>query len=183
MRREVFMPIFAQGVTKNKLTILFYLHISKVDITRDQLYRAIVENEAMDFFDFQSCMHDLEEDAFIAAVPRSFGQVYRLSVRGADALDQFVESLPVSLRERLERYEREHREETLLQTQIVSDMEELPSGGYLVRLRALENSAAVMELTLRVATRDMAQRIRANWEKESEPLYSNILTTLLKGGT
>lgn len=174
------MPIFAQGVTKDKLTILFYLRASKVDITRDQLHRVMVENDVMSYFDYQSCMHELEEDAFIAAVPKSFGQAYRLSVRGADALDQFIESLPVSLRERLERYEREHREETLLQTQIVSDMEELPSGGYLVHLRALENNVAVMELTLRVATRDMAQRMRANWEKASEPLYAQLLTTLLK---
>ncbi len=174
------MPIFAQGVTKNKLTILYYLRISKVDITRDQLHRAMTEHAQMSYFDFQSCMHDLEEDAFIAAVPKAFGQVYRLSVRGADALDQFVESLPVSLRERLERYERENREETLLQTQIVSEMDELPGGGYAVRLRALENNAAVMELTLRVATRDMAQRLRTNWEKQSEPLYSYLLTALLK---
>jgi len=177
------MPIFAQGVTKNKLTILYYLRISKVDIMRDQLFRAMVENDVMSFFDYQSCMHDLEEDAFIAAVPKAFGQVYRLSVHGADALDQFVESLPVSLRERLEKYEREHREEMLLQTQIVSDMEELPNGGYVVHLRALENNAAVMELTLRVATRDMAQRLRANWEKESEPLYSYLLMSLLKSET
>ena len=68
----------------------------------------------------------------------------------------------------------------LLETQIVSEMEELPSGGYLVRLRALEQDAAVMELSLRVATRDMAQRMRANWEKESESLYATLLTTLLK---
>ena len=174
------MPIFAQGVTKTKLTILYYLGVSKIEITREQLYRVMVENDTMNFFDFQACMHELEEDAFIAALPKSFGQVYRLSVGGADVLEQFVESLPVSLRERLERYAREHREEMLLQTQIVSDMEELPSGRYLVHLRALENNAAVMELTMRVATRDMAQRMRANWEKESEPLYAHLLTTLLK---
>ena len=132
------MPIFAQGVTKNKLTILYTIHASKVDITREQLYRVMVENDVMSYFDYQNCMHELEEDAFIAAVPRAFGQTYRVSVRGADVLDQFVESLPVSLRERLDRYAREHREEMLLQTQIVSDMDELPSGGYIVRLRALE---------------------------------------------
>ena len=174
------MPIFAQGVTKDKLTILYYLRASKVDITREQLHRVMVENDTMSFFDFQACMHELEEDAFIAAVPRAFGQAYRVSVHGTDVLDQFVESLPVSLRERLERYAREHREEMLLETQIVSEMEELPSGGYLVRLRALEQDAAVMELSLRVATRDMAQRMRANWEKESESLYATLLTALLK---
>ena len=174
------MPIFAQGVTKNKLIILYYIRASKMDITREQLYRVMVENDVMSYFDYQSCMHELEEDAFIAAVPRAFGQAYRVSVHGADVLDQFVESLPVSLRERLERYAREHREEMLLETQIVSEMEELPSGGYLVRLRALEQDAAVMELSLRVATRDMAQRMRANWEKESESLYATLLTALLK---
>ncbi|MCE5189055.1 MAG: DUF4364 family protein [Eubacteriales bacterium] len=175
------MPIFAQGVTKNKLTILYTIHASKVDITREQLYRVMVENDVMSYFDYQNCMHELEEDAFIAAVPRAFGQTYRVSIRGADALDQFVESLPVSLRERLDRYAREHREEMLLQTQIVSDMEELPSGGYIVRLRALEQSATVMELSIRVATRDMAQRMRANWEHDSESLYAYLLTVLLKG--
>jgi hypothetical protein len=66
------MPIFAQGVTKNKLTILYYIRASKLDITRDQLYRAMVENEVMNYFDFESCMHELEEDAFIAAVPHAF---------------------------------------------------------------------------------------------------------------
>ena len=175
------MPIFAQGVTKNKLIILYYIRAAKMDITREQLYRVMVENDVMSYFDYQSCMHELEEDAFIAAVPRAFGQAYRVSVHGADVLDQFVESLPVSLRERLELYAREHREEMLLQTQIVSDMEELPSGGYVVRLRALEQNAAVMELSIRVATRDMAQRMRSNWEKDSESLYAYLLTTLLKG--
>ena len=134
----------------------------------------------MSFFDYQSCMHELEEDAFIAAVPRVFGQAYRASVHGVDVLEQFAESLPVSLRERLDRYASEHREEMLLQTQIVSEMEELPSGGYLVRLRALEQNATVMELSIRVATREMAQRMRANWEKDSEALYAHLLTTLLK---
>ena len=174
------MPIFAQGVTKNKLIILYYIRAAKMDITREQLYRVMVENDVMSYFDYQSCMHELEEDAFIAAVPRAFGQAYRVSVHGTDVLDQFVESLPMSLRERLELYAREHREEMLLQTQIVSDMEELPSGGYIVRLRALEQNAAVMELSIRVATRDMAQRMRSNWEKGSEPLYAYLLTTLLK---
>jgi hypothetical protein len=174
------MPIFAHGVTKNKLTILYYIRASKMEITREQLYRVMVENDVMSYFDYQSCMHELEEDAFIAAVPRAYGQAYRVSVRGADVLDQFVESLPVSLRERLELYARQHREEMLLETQIISDMEELPSGGYVVRLRALEQNAVVMELSLRVATRDMAQRMRANWEKESESLYAYLLTTLLK---
>jgi hypothetical protein len=174
------MPIFAQGVTKNKLTLLYYIRVSELDITREQLYRAMLENDVMNYFDFESCMHELEEDAFVLAVPRTFGQGYRVSVRGTDILEQFVESLPVSVREKLERYAKSKKKEMLLQTQIVSEMEQLPGGGYVVKLRALENDAAVMELSLRVATRDMAQRMRGNWEKQSESLYQIILEKLLK---
>lgn len=174
------MPIFAQGVPRNKLTLLYYIQSSKLDITKEQLYRAMVENELMSYFDFESCMHELEEDAFILAVPRAFGQGYRVSVRGADVLDQFVESLPVSLRERLGRYAREIMDEMRLETQIVSEMEELAGGGYLVKLRALEKNASVMELSMRVATRDMAQRMRQNWESGSEGIYQVLLEKLLK---
>jgi hypothetical protein len=66
------------------------------------------------------------------------------------------------------------------QTQIVSDMEELGGGGYYVRLRALEDNTAVMELGMRVATREMAQRIRQNWESDSEDVYALLLRELLK---
>lgn len=176
------MPIFAQGLTRSKLTILYYIRASKLDLTREQLYRAMVENDAMSYFDFEGCLHELEEDAFVAAVPRAFGQGYRLSVRGTDVLEQFVESLPVSMRDRLDRYAREHAEQMRLQTQIVSDMEELSNGGYLVRLRAIEESAVVMELSMRVATRDMARRMRRNWETESDALYTLLLGRLLRGG-
>jgi hypothetical protein len=68
----------------------------------------------------------------------------------------------------------------LLQTQIVSDMEELPSGGYVVRLRALEQNAAVMELSIRVANTGHGAADAHQLEKGSETLYAHLLTTLLK---
>ena len=41
------MPIFAKGVPKDKLTILFFTRAADLDITREQLYRAMVENDCM----------------------------------------------------------------------------------------------------------------------------------------
>jgi hypothetical protein len=37
-----------------------------------------------------------------------------------------------------------------------------------------------MELGMRVATREMAQRIRQNWESDSEDVYALLLRELLK---
>lgn len=174
------MPIFAQGVTKNKLIILYYTNVSDLDLTREQLYRAMIENECMSYFDFQTCMHDLEEDGFIAAIPRSFGQGYRLSVQGKKSLDMFVESLPHSLRIKLLQYAQENRDQMRRETQLVSTMEEQQSGGYIVELRAQEHNTVVLKISMLVASRAMAQRIRGNWEGASEAIYQNLLTNLLK---
>lgn len=177
------MPIFAKGVSKDKLTILYFIRASSIDITRDQLYRAMVENECIAYFDFQSAMYDLEEDGLIAAIPRSFGQGYRVTVRGEEALTLFADSLPNSLRERLDAYGEENRGAMLLETQLVSSMEEQKNGGYLVKLKAQEQNTVVAKIELLVASRSMAQRIRANWPTASEALYTDILNRLLKEPT
>ncbi|MEG1524384.1 MAG: DUF4364 family protein [Clostridia bacterium] len=174
------MPIFAQGVTKDKLTILYYVDVSNLDITREQLYRAMIENECMIFFDFQSAMHELEEDGFIAAIPRAFGQGYRVTVRGTESLRMFGESLPNSLREKLSSYATENRDQMRIETQLVSSMEEQESGGYRVELRAQEENNVVLKISMLVASRTMAQRMRGNWEKASERIYANLLENLLK---
>lgn len=174
------MPLFAQGVTKDKLSILFYVKTSGLDIARDQLYRAMIENDCMAYFDFQSAMHELEEDGFIAAIPRAFGQGYRVSVRGEESLRMFGESLPNSLREQLTAYADAHREQMRRETQLVSSMTEQEGGGYQVELRAQEQNTVVLRINMLVASRGMAQRIRGNWEGASEAIYQNLLENLLK---
>lgn len=174
------MPIFARGVTKNKLTILYYARASDLDITREQLYRAMIENDCMSYFDFQPAMNELEEDGYIAAIPRAFGQGYRVSARGADTLTMFEKSLQISLRDRLDAYARENREAMRRETQYTTGMEEQRSGGYRVYLKAQEQSTVVLGIDILLASRDMAKRARKNWELASSDIYGYLLEKLLK---
>ncbi len=176
------MPIFAQGVTKDKLSILYFIQVSKLDITREQLYRAMVETECMDYFDFQPAMHDLEEDGFIVAIPRTFGQGYRIAGRGEESLSLFSESLPYSLRKKLSEYAEANRAQMLEETQLVSSMQEQESGAYLVELKAQERDRVLLTISMQVASRSMAQRIRKNWAAASEDIYANLLSRLLNAG-
>ena len=174
------MPFFAQGVTKDELSILYFVKTSELDITREQIYRAMIENDCMDYFDFQPAMHDLEEDGFLAAIPRTFGQGYRVTVRGEESLDLFGESLPHSLREKLAAYAAANRAQMVEETQLVSSMQEQESGAYRVELKAQEHDRVVLTITMQVASRNMAQKMRANWAAASEGIYANLLTELLK---
>ena len=154
------MPIFAKGETKDKLTILFFAREADLDLTQEQLYRAMVENDCMSYFAFQTALTEMEEDGLIAAIPRTFGQGYRVSARGEETLAMFEESLPFSLRERLKAYAAQNRSELEKETQIVSSMRELPGGAYEVELRVQEKTTVAAELRLRVISRAMAQRVQ-----------------------
>ena len=109
------MPIFAQGVPKNKLTILYFVRSANIDLMREQIHRAMVENDCMSYFDFQTAMYEMEQDGMIAAIPRAFGQAYRITASGESVLSMFEESLPFSLRQRLADYADSARESMRLE--------------------------------------------------------------------
>lgn len=85
---------------------------------REQIHRAMVENDCMSYFDFQTAMYEMEQDGMIAAIPRAFGQAYRITAPGESVLSMFEESLPFSLRQRLTDYADSARESMRLETQL-----------------------------------------------------------------
>ena len=174
------MPIFAQGETRHKLSILYYLNASDLDLTQEQIYRAMVENDCMSYFDFEIAATELEEDGQLAAIPRPFGQAYRVTVRGEEMLQLFEETLPFSLRTRLCEYADERRDGMRVETQLVSEMDQLKNGGYLVHLKAQEEAMVVLDIALHMPTREMALRVRRNWTDASEGIYQYLLANLLK---
>ncbi len=182
LKSVVNMPRFAHGESKDKLTILFYSEASGLELQREQLYRAMVETECISYFAFQAAMNELEEDGYIAAIPRAFGQGYRVTVRGQEILSLFGESLPHSLREKLTQYADAHRDEMRLETELVSSMAELSGGGYRVELTAQNRDAVELSIALNLASRDMANRARRNWPAEAERIYRTLLDCLLKQG-
>lgn len=176
------MPIFSKGESKDKLSILYYLRVALLELTREQLYRAMVENDCMGFFEFQVAMNELEEDRYLVAIPRAFGQGYRITLRGEEILDMLCESLPFSYREKLKAYAEDNREKMRIETQLVSTMEEQKNGTYHVTLKAQSREAVELELHLNMASREMAKRVRKNWadEKTSAEIYLFLLNRLLK---
>jgi len=176
------MPFFAQGDLKNKLTILYFVRTAQWEITREQLYRAMIENNCMSYFEFQVAMAEMEEDGYLMAIPCMFGQVYRVTASGKDTLHMFEESLPFSLRTSLETYAEANRESMIRETQLVSSMEELYGGGYRVHLRVQDSKSSIVEISFDVISRSMAQRIRAGWQEIAGDVYMRILTSLLEAG-
>ncbi len=174
------MPLFAKDETKAKLLILFFLEQADIPLTRDQLYRAMYENECMDYFMFQQIFYDLEEEGLVAVRPMAFGHAFSMTGRGKETLSLFRESLPNSIREKLAAYAADNRTEFQTETQLVSTMEEQADGSYEVRLMAQERSRVILDIRMSLATRSMAQKVRADWGENAEEIYSYLLEKRLE---
>ena len=62
------MPVFAKGEERNKLIILALNQALNIELTSEQIYRAVFEGNYMSYFDYQNVMYELEEDGWIAAI-------------------------------------------------------------------------------------------------------------------
>jgi len=168
------MPIFVHGLPKHKLLILYTLAAIDRDASIHHVYRVMFDLELVSYFDFYNAIADLEEDGFVTAVPRPFGQSYRITLDGRQMLDQFCPALPQSERRWVDDYVREHAETIVKQTQILSSMEELPGGHFEVTLRAAEGARTLFALTLPAPTREIALLMRKNWETYNFDVYDTI---------
>ena len=173
------MSFFSDELTRNKLTVLYFLNKLQVELTRDQIATVSVQHDLIPYFDLQSTVCELEEAGFLAAVPRSFGQAYSLTERGQDALNMFCERIPQSLRDDLDTYADSRRDELRRQTQYVSNIEKAEQGGYWVSLKAMERDSTIFVINLLLPDAASANRAATRWPEYTDDLYGEIISKLL----
>ncbi len=173
------MSYFPREVTRDKLCVMFLLKELGIELTRTKLSDIIVTNNWIKYFDLQTCLAELEEDGFIAAIPRPFGQGYTLTERANEALLMFSSLLPGSFREELSSFAGKNREELRRETQFTATSSLVPSGGYIVNLKVMETSSVLLEINLLLADRDCAKLACENWESKAESVYTFALNQLL----
>ncbi|MDR1619837.1 MAG: DUF4364 family protein [Clostridiales bacterium] len=173
------MAYFSHGDVKQKLMLLYFLNEIGFALPRGRLYTIFAEQGWMEYFDFQSNLTQLEEDAHVAAVPCAFGQGYCVTPHGQDALALFKNELPHSIKEKLSQYAGLNKTALKSDTQFSATQSPMPDGGALVILRLMDNNAQILTISLQTPGAAFAQRAAANWPKEAGGIYREILNRLL----
>lgn len=168
------MPFFVKGTALKQLSLLFSLSAASTELTESQLFACVYACCDMSWFEFCEELPYLMEEGHIVEVPRAFGQCLRLTKSGERALEMFQKSIPQSTRTAIETYMQENRLSLNREKQLVSSMEELPKGGQMVVLKALEGDRTIMEIRLSVASREQALQMRSRWKHAAEDIYAQI---------
>ncbi|MBR5804819.1 MAG: DUF4364 family protein [Clostridia bacterium] len=172
------MPAFIKGEERNKLIILVLNQAFDIELTSEQIYRAVFEGSYMSYFDFQNAMYELEEDGWITAIPRPVGQVYRITPAGEAALASLIDTVPAAIRNEISEYAKRNRDDLQEETRFPNSMEELSDGTYMVRLAAVDGNRTEMKVEMHVQTREIAQNMRNNWRKNAYGVFTHLFGVL-----
>ena len=162
----------------NKLIILLILKEIDMPLTRGQLTNIVLENNLINYFDFQQCIQELEKTNFISILEKS--QSYSITKMGIRTLDVFASRIPNNTIEQIIKYIKKNKASIILETQVHASFTKQSETEYIVELKVIENDIILIELKLNVVSSKQANIICEQWKKSYHLVYDSIMNTLAK---
>lgn len=166
--------------TENRLVILYALG-RLGPVTGMQLLQYMVELDLMNYITMQLSLGELEEQRQVARRAHPCGELWELTEEGRFALESFERRIPHSRRERMDQaaatYQPRFRQEQLAPADAVT----LSDGTACVRLRLLEERAAMMDVMLYMPASQVPTVLEKRWRACAQEVYEVLIAALTKG--
>ena len=163
-----------------KITTLEMLAKAEEALSNAQITDFFLDCQYTDYFNVQQVLNDLENSRLITSETLHNNTRYRLTEEGSATLALFYDKITDAIALDIQNYLREHRIEFKKDNALSAQYDKAIGGGYLVRCRAREGKKDIMDLTLHVATKDLAETICNNWKVRSEDVYMTLMDTLIQ---
>ncbi|MGF0096170.1 DUF4364 family protein [Peptoniphilus sp. SGI.035] len=160
----------------NKLLILYIIDNFNHKLKENDLSYFVLDIELFNYFYFKQYLKELESTGLVLF---DGDKKYYLSDDGVKTLNIFYEKIPKENIKFLDEKMKKYRHELLLQNSITSEIYEEKGTSY-AHLNIKDDEIDVLDLKIEVADLLMAKKISANFKKNAENIYSEILKLLTK---
>lgn len=158
----------------NKLLILYIIDNFNHRLKENDLSYFVLDIELFNYFYFKQYLKELESTGLVLF---DDNKKYYLSEDGTNTLNIFYEQIPEEnikfLDEKIEKY----RHELLLKNSVSTETFE-ESGANYAHLKIKDDEIDVLDLKIETSDEEMAKKISANFKKNAENIYSEILKIL-----
>ncbi|MGR5591024.1 DUF4364 family protein [Peptoniphilus grossensis] len=158
----------------NKLLILYIIDKFNHKLKENDLSYFVLDIELFNYFYFKQYLNELESTGLVLF---DGDKKYYLSEDGEKTLDIFYEQIPEEnikfLDEKIDLY----RHELVLKNSVSGETLE-EDGINFAHLKIKDDEIAVLDLKIETADEIMAKKISANFKKNAENIYSEILKIL-----
>lgn len=165
--------------TENRLVIL-YAAERLGPVTGMQLLRFMVEGDLMNYITLQLSLSELEEQGKMVRRAHPCGELWELTEEGRYVRENFERHIPASRREMMDERAREYRARFRQEQLAPADALTLADGTACIRLRLLEERAAIMDLLLYVPAAQVPTVLEERWYASAQAVYEAVMAALTK---
>lgn len=158
----------------NKLLILYIIDNFNHKLKENDLSYFVLDIELFNYFYFKQYLKELESTGLVLF---DGDKKYYLSEDGVNTLNIFYEQIPEEnikfLDEKIEIY----RHELVLKNSVLAETFEEKGANY-AHLKIKDDEIDILDLKIETSDKIMAKKISANFKKNAENIYSEILKIL-----
>ena len=165
-------------LTENKLILLYILYKMRMPLSLDQLTVLITEHDWMYYFDMRQLLIELYESGLIQDEHRDNMVLYHITTAGLDLLMPFRKRIPLPIREQIDRYIIDHRQELLEETHVLAQYSQDSSLEYPVQLKLIENAQIIFQMFIPTSSEEEAKGLCERFRREGAEVYARLVHEL-----
>lgn len=165
-------------LTLYKLIILYMLGRVKFPLTTAQISNFILEKEYTNFLTLQQVISELTDTGLVESKTINNRTQLSLSAEGNETLTYFGNRISDAIKDDINQYFRENEYSLREEVSVLGDYYKSTSGEYEAHLIAKEQDINLIELTLSVPTKEIAEAVCDNWQKKNQEVYEQIIKLL-----
>lgn len=170
----------AEALTQYKLIVLYMLDKVDFPLTNTQISGFILEKEYTTYFTLQQAISELITAELIRTESTHNNTYYHITPAGRETLSYFPDKISDAIKEDVLSYFEANRMELKKEIHILADFYKTTGGEYAARCQIKNRETPLVDLTIRVSTKEQAEAICQNWQKQNEEVYAYLMDTLLR---
>ena len=155
--------------------------LEKVDfpLTTSQISEFILDKGYTTYFKLQETLSEMVDSGLLRVETTHNRTLYHLTEDGAERLQVFMNKISPAILSDIDEFLKEKKYDLKEEVAIKSDYYLNTNHEYEVRCQIVENGFSLIDLKITVPTEIEAETIASNWSKESQEIYTSLLSQLL----
>lgn len=165
--------------TLYKLIVLYMLERVDFPLTTSQISEFILDKGYTTYFKLQEALAEMVDSGLLRVETTHNRTLYHLTEGGEETIQFFKNKISPAIQKDIDEFLSEKRYDLKEEVAIKSDYYLNTNHEYEVQCQIVENGFSLIDLKLTVPTEVEAETIANNWTRQSQEIYTLLLTKLL----
>lgn len=168
---------------ENKIILLYLIDKMDIPMSNSQIVQFALEENYMNVYTVQEYLSEMVTKGYLDKSYENNTTRYTITDEGAATLEIFLKHVPMSIRNRIQKYAHENRKTIKQDFEINANyFYDHNNNEYVVKCGIYDDELMLMEINLSVVSKEQAMGISKNWRANVNSLYSQIFSILVNKG-